>query len=116
MGVTSDPDDPRITRGADPADGPARPQAEVYLVLSEQERAKGFVRPVRTAYWHEACGTITRMGKELAETYAREPHFYGATYCATCGLHRPVGEHGEFRWYNPARPDGWTAEDPKVGT
>lgn len=30
-----------------------------YWVLSESERAKGFVRPVRRVYLHETCGTKT---------------------------------------------------------
>jgi hypothetical protein len=46
MGTTSDRSDPRLTHGVD--DEPA-PMAEAYLVLSEDERAKGFVRPVRGA-------------------------------------------------------------------
>lgn len=117
MTTTSDPNDPRITRGADPADSPPKPQAEVYLVLSEEERAKGFVRPLRDAYWHEVCGKVTTMGLALAETYARDPHFYGATYCAHCGQHRPVGEHGEFRWCDPANRERQSPTlDPKVGT
>ena len=90
--LTDDPNDPRLTRGADP--GPA-PQAPVYLVLSEEERAKGFVRPVRDTYIHNVCGWSTTMGRELAETYAREPGFYGATYCVHCSRHCPVGE---FHW------------------
>lgn len=102
-GVTDDPNDPRLTRGADPVDGPAHPQAEVYLVLSEEERAKGFVRPVMTSYRHLTCGSVTTMGQALAETYARQPTFYGATYCCRCGLHRPVGEAGEFVWEYPGR-------------
>lgn len=92
--LTSDPSDPRLTHGADP-EGEQVPQAETYLVLSEQERAKGFVRPVRQSYWHPACGTVTTMSLPLAETYARDPKFYGATYCAGCRSHRPVSE---FRW------------------
>lgn len=32
----------------------------------------------------------------LAETYAREPGFYGSTYCCSCRMHRPVGAGGEF--------------------
>lgn len=103
MGVTDDPTDPRLTRGVDDA---PRDQAEVYLVLSDEERAKGFVRPVRTQYRHDICGAVTTMGQAIAETYARDPHFYGATYCATCRIREPVGEHGEFRWL-----DG-----PRVGT
>ena len=98
MGVTSDPADPRLTRGADPADGPPVEQADMYLVLSEAERARGFTRPVRRSYIHEVCGSVTTMGQAIAETYAANPGFYGATFCATCGLHRPVGAAGEFTW------------------
>ncbi len=95
MGTTSDRNDPRLTRGVDEA--PVE-MAAAYLVLSEEERAKGFVRPVRTSYRHETCGAVTTMGGALAETYARQPDFYGATFCATCRMHRPVGENGEFVW------------------
>lgn len=69
-----------------------------YLVLSDEERAKGFVRPVRRTYIHEACGVATTMGQALSETYARDPHFYGSTYCARCKNHFPVGKNGEFHW------------------
>lgn len=108
MGVTSDPSDPRLTRGVD--EGPV-PMAEVYLVLSDEERAKGFVRPYRDAYLHEPCGIVTTMGRAIAETYARNPSFYGATFCARCSQHRPVGPDGEFVWYES---DG--SLGPKVGT
>ncbi len=91
-GTTSDPNDPRLTHGPDTE---PRPQAEVYLVLSDEERAQGFVRPYRTAYVHDICGTVTSMGRAIAETYARDPKFYGGTYCVTCQKHRPVSE---FRW------------------
>ena len=69
-----------------------------YWVLSASERAKGFVRPVRHSYRHDRCGTVTTMGAALAETYARDPKFYGATFCCGCRAHFPVGEHGEFTW------------------
>lgn len=69
-----------------------------YLVLSDEERTRGFVRPVRREYLHEICGTVTTMGQAIAETYARDPLFYGATYCAFCREHRPVGPNGEFVW------------------
>ena len=95
MSLTDDPSDPRLTRGPD--DAPT-PQAPVYLVLSEQERAAGYVRPLRYHYTHESCGAVTYMARAIAETYAREPHFYGATYCTACHMHRPVGEAGEFVW------------------
>lgn len=101
MAITEDPDDPGLQK--------IRPDGmqENYLVLSEDERAKGFVRPVRTTYIHEVCGTRTTMGRALAETYARDPYFYGGTYCAGCHDHFPVGETGEFIW---------EADDSRVGT
>lgn len=92
MGTTTDPTDPRLVRGND---NTPRPQGDVYLVLSEEERAKGFVRPVRRSYKHTSCGTVTTMGVALAETYARDPKFYGGTYCVHCQMHRPVYE---FTW------------------
>ncbi len=165
-GVTDDPNHPGIRRGA--PDTLPVPQNDTYLVLSEAERAKGFVRPVRRSYVHvgspgpnfplrdlneeerarwgdeyvkfepypadaaerakhgiapsatgrfwsqqdldrvgKGCGTVTTMGQALAETYAREPGFYGATYCCGCSMHRPVGRVGEFVW------DGTTE---RVGT
>lgn len=70
-----------------------------YLVLCPEERAKGFVRPVRQSYKHTKCGAVTRMGLALAETYARDPKFYGGTFCVGCGTHFPVAE---FTW----EPDG----------
>lgn len=156
MTLTSDRNDPRLTHGTD---SEPVPMAEVYLVLSDEERAKGFVRPVRRSYVHvgppgpgrpvrdlteaeqerygshgyvkyepdsddqptcgrfwtqarldavgKGCGAVTTMGVVLAETYAREPHFYGATYCVGCRMHLPVGADGEFTW------DGTTE---RVGT
>ena len=82
-------------------------QQKNYVVLTAEERAKGFVRPVRRKYIHATCGAMTTMGAALAETYARNPAFYSGTFCATCKAHFPVGADGEFVW------DG-TAE--KVGT
>lgn len=117
-------------------------QNEAYLVLSEAERAKGFVRPYRDAYRHvglrptyplldltdeqrqrvgsefdkfEAfpggssavgrywtaaelttkCGAVTTMGRALSETYARDPKFYGSTFCARCNAHFRVAQ---FVW------------------
>lgn len=104
MSETTDPNDPRLGHGAD--EQPV-PQNEAYLVLSDEERAKGFVRPVRRSYVHTTCGAVTTMSLAIAETYAANPSFYGATYCVHCGMHRPVGEHGEFVW------DG---TEEKVGT
>jgi hypothetical protein len=145
MGLTTDRNDPGI-RKIQP-DG----QQEVYLVLSEEERAKGFVRPVRYSYRHVGCPSagetreltteeherydtlwrrilrairsaawrdrrkilnsgcqqVTMMGQAIAETYARNPKFYGKTFCSTCGQHFPIGPDGEFVW----EPDG-----SRVGT
>jgi hypothetical protein len=94
-GVTDDRNDPRLTHGADSE--PVQ-QAPVYLVLSDAERARGFVRPVRRSYVHVPCGAVTTMGQAIAETYARDPHFYGSTFCVQCSMHRPVGKDGEFVW------------------
>lgn len=104
MSLTSDHNDPRLGHGADRE---PRPQNDVYLVLSEEERAKGFVRPVRRSYRHQdpECGVVTTMGQALAETYAANPGFYGATYCAGCRMHRPVGAHGEFTWMDASGSD-----------
>ena len=90
-------------REIDPATG----MQKGYVVLSADERAKGFVRPVRRSYRHLTCGGVTTMGQALAETYARDPHFYSGTFCAHCRSHFPVGENGEFVW------DG---TDERVGT
>lgn len=141
MSLTTDPTDPRLERDQQNPTG----QHGTYLILSEDERAKGFVRPVRDSYRHvgqtpknplrdltpdeherydqygyvkfeaypesessvvgrfwtteqlrgSACGTVTTMGRALAETYARDPHFYGATFCVHCNRHLPVAE---FVW------------------
>lgn len=86
-----------------------------YVVLSAEERTKGFVRPVRDSYVHvgvggseidpnnpsrhgrksPGCGTLTTMGRALAETYARDPKFYSGTFCAGCRKHFPLSE---FVW------------------
>jgi len=84
---------------------------KAYVVLTQGERVKGFVRPFRNAYRHAVCGKITTMSREIAETYARDPTFYSGTFCATCRGHFPVGEDGQFTWYEM---DG--REGPKVGT
>jgi hypothetical protein len=128
-------------REIDPATG----QQKAYVVLSAEERAKGFVRPVRRDYVHigalpthptrdltpeeqeryreygyvkfetyppgsivgkfwtakqlaSGYGQRTTMGLALAETYARDPKFYGSTFCVGCSAHFPVGANGEFVW------------------
>ncbi len=159
ISATTDGKPPRPgfeTAGAPAPINPLTGQHEAYWVLSSEERAKGFVRPVRTVYIHtgmrpkyplrdltpeekeryancgyvsfetypesespvtgrywtkadlaSGCGALTTMGRALAETYARDPKYYGATFCCNCGKHFPVGEDGEFIW------DGTTE---RVGT
>ncbi|MGH8596002.1 MAG: hypothetical protein ACREXT_05025 [Gammaproteobacteria bacterium] len=110
----SEPSEPRTTladgtqiypghREIDPKTG----QQKGYVVLAEEERAKGFVRPYRNEYTHLKCGQITNMGRTLSETYARDPFFYSGTFCAHCRNHFPVGPKGEFVW---------VGTDEKVGT
>lgn len=108
MSLTTDRTDPRL-RTIRP-DG----QQEAYLVLSDEERAKGFVRPVRRAYRHLKCGGVTTMGRELAETYARDLHFYGATMCCVCGRHFRLIDPGgipAFYWEPDGDPVGSNAEE-----
>lgn len=141
-------------REIDPATG----QQRGYVVLNPEERAKGFVRPVRRSYVHvgapppehdlrelteeeaeryagkygyakfepypesespvigkfwtqenldrvgAGCGTVTTMGEALAETYARDPKFYGGTFCCACREHFPVNEFV------------WTGTNERVGS
>jgi hypothetical protein len=64
------------------------------------------------AYWTQqridaagrGCRSITSMGRALSETYARDPKFYGATFCAGCNRHLPVDEFV------------WTADGERVGS
>jgi hypothetical protein len=97
MSLTTDKNDPNLGYGSD---NKPKEQNKAYLVLSDEERAKGFVRPVRDKYIHLSCGGETVMSSIIAETYAMDPKFYGATYCVHCAMHRPVGEDGEFVWSN----------------
>ena len=119
-----------------------------YWVLSEEERKKGFIRPLRWTYRHvgrSVCGRIksplgdpthlticasqpnhkgecwgviqevsqfeavwaerfqiiggcnynTTMQQALAETFAANPKYYGATFCGNCLAYFPVSE---FVW------------------
>lgn len=66
-----------------------------YVVLCPQERAKGFVRPLRRTYRHKTCNSTTTMGLALAETYARDPGFYSGTFCCHCATHFPLDQ---FVW------------------
>ncbi len=73
-------------------------QHREHIVLTDEEIAKGFVRPVRAKYRHVECNTETLMPLKIAETYARDPKFYGSTFCCACKGYFAVGEDGEFVW------------------
>src|SRR5688572_937339 len=83
---------------------PATGQQKGYVVLAAEERAKGFVRPVRKTYRHLTCNTTTSMSLPLAETYARKPSFYDGTFCHHCMEHFPVDQFV------------WTADGEVVGS
>lgn len=98
MPITEDPNDPCLLEVRE--DG----QQVCYLVLSEDERAKGFIRPPRRAYKHVKCGSVTTMGMAIAETYASKPTFYNGTFCVACSDHfhlRDEDDKGAFLWEPP---------------
>lgn len=104
------PDNASVPNSAVRADG----QHVDHWVLCAEERAKGFVRPVRDSYIHvgppglrKGCGVKTSMPRAIAETYARQPGYYGKTFCCGCGTYLPVGARGEFVW---------AGTDERVGT
>ena len=104
---TTDGEPPHPDHWDSPAPKPINPktgQHGAYYVLPPEERAKGFVRPLRMEYKHEACGEITRCPETVAETFAREPSYYGSTFCHACKGHFPVGEFI------------WQGTDERVGT
>ncbi len=74
---------------------PATGQQRGYIVLTPEERAKGWVKPYRDSYIHEKCGVLTCMGRALSETYARDPYFYSGTFCVGCSAHFPLDQ---FHW------------------
>jgi hypothetical protein len=93
--LSGKPPESMDTLGAPAPIDPTTGQHKDYWVLSEDERSKGFVRPVRTSYIHIVCGSATSMPMAIAETYAAQPTFYGSTFCCRCGKHLPVTE---FVW------------------
>jgi hypothetical protein len=108
--MTTDRNDPKLKQIL-----PSGQQAD-YLVLSDEERAKGFVRPVRQTYRHLACGTKTTMGLAIAETYARNPKFYSGTFCCGCGRHFDLGPpwNPNFLWWPDGEPVGSLAEEAEM--
>ena len=53
------------------------------------------VKPYRDSYVHDKCGALTKMGRALSETYARDPYFYSGTFCVGCGAHFDLDQ---FHW------------------
>lgn len=103
-------DDPKMcTTSGDPVAQVRAEQTETegqhksYIVLCKEERDKGFTRPYRDSYIHLKCGGVTKMGRSLSETYARDPKFYGSTFCVNCNVHLPVAE---FIWTQDREPVG----------
>lgn len=94
-----------------PAPCPINPETGMhrdYWILSDEERAKGFVKPVRRSYIHLPCYCTTTMNIKLAETYATNPWFYNGTFCANCRKHFPLNE---FRWKNNDGTEGEMMDD-----
>ena len=110
MGLTEDPKEARES-GIDPATGMQR----VYVVLSEEERAKGFVRPVRTEYVHvglPAPANLRDLTAEERELYSGTGYEKFEEYPEGSGargrfwtheqLHRINGGCGTKTWMNIA--------------
>lgn len=70
-------------------------QLKDHWTLPEEDRKKGWVRPYRRSYIHEKCGSLTRMPHACAETYAKDPTYYGSTFCCGCQNYYPVHQ---FTW------------------
>ena len=83
--MSTEPDNRTLVDGSpitpDHRELQANGQQKGYIVLNAEERAKGFIRPVRTKYVHKPCGAVTSMPMPIAETYARDPFFYSGTFC-----------------------------------
>ena len=68
-----------------------------YLLLAQQlireDRAEA---TFRLGISEEVADAVReKQATDIAETYARDPKFYGGTYCVSCRMHRPVAE---FTW------------------
>jgi hypothetical protein len=69
--------------------------------------------PVLGTYWTQerldkaaagGCNTVTTMPLAIAETYARNPKYYGSTYCCGCSKYIRVEEFV------------WAGTDERVGS
>jgi hypothetical protein len=52
------------------------------------------VRPYRDTYTH-TCGVATKVPVGVAETYQKNPTFYGSTFCCGCREYYPIAQ---FKW------------------
>ena len=84
---TATPTDSRLSDG----------QHTDFYVLSPEERKKGWVRPYRDTYKHVSkCNKETKIAaKAICETFAKEPSYYGRTFCTECCDYFPLIE---FNW------------------
>jgi len=64
--------------------------------LEDRIRHRGKI--VRIAALDGGMESGLTMAQAIAETYAAQPTFYGATFCVHCKTHLPVGPEGEFVW------------------
>lgn len=68
--------------------------------------------PIVGRYWtqadldaaHAGCGGVTTIAARIAETYARDPKFYAATFCSHCRKDLPVDHFV------------WEGSDDRVGS
>lgn len=74
MSFTTDKTDPELGWGSN--DSPV-PQNKKYLVLSEEERSKGFVRPLRTTYIHRGRYVGKKEVRPLTEDEVQRYEKYG---------------------------------------
>lgn len=107
MGLTSDRNNPGIEKIL------PNGQQETYLVLSDDERSKGFLMPVYRSYVHLKCGQRTSMGLALCETFARNPKFYGGTFCCACGSHFNLVDAEGNRTFVWEGGDAFVGEGPE---
>ena len=57
----------------------------------------------RTHVLKPAC---SRVGVSTRGRVARQPGYYGSTFCARCACYLPVGLNGEFVWLDDGKKVG----------
>lgn len=82
MSLTTNPNDPRLLEGQKNSTG----QHSIYLVLSEEERSKGYVRPYRDTYIHKGHEGYVVCGKNLqilSDDHEYADKYYAVMCCAS---------------------------------